>query len=418
LVTGNAGDHKLVHALLRAANQAPSYDDFITWLDEPSYEPTDRLLVKLGSQIIAHVQVLDRVAWFDGVRLPVGGVQDLATLPEYNGAGYERLLLSAAEQTMRDSQAVVAFGRTDRPDVFRNCGWSEVRNQRFTEANVSDILARLSPAAAIRSRRGRLLRIRLWRQIELDALREVYREATTTAWGALDRSEPYWRWLVSRKAHDELIVAVHGRDEWEEIDRPAHIVGYAVTRGSQVVELCIVPGFAKAAAWRLLARACQDAIEQDHRTLSLHTPPTDPLHELILSAGGSWSASGRAGGGTLMVKLLDPARWVEAMYPVLLCRAKATGVKRPLRVVFGTGRRKYQLELTRRSSRFVRDDAGAVDVRCEPDMLAAMLIGNLEIAAAGAAGPFEKCDAKTAQHLAALFPPSTFWQSQFDLLRF
>src|SRR5688572_4694096 len=92
LFSGNAGDHKLVHAMLRIANQAPSYEDFLAWLDEPTYEPSDRLLVKLGGQIIAHVQVLDRVAWFHGARMPIGGIEGLATLPEYRDAGYEPLL--------------------------------------------------------------------------------------------------------------------------------------------------------------------------------------------------------------------------------------------------------------------------------------------------------------------------------------
>ena len=171
--------------MLRVANQAPSYEDFLAWLDEPTYEPTDRLLVKLGGQIIAHVQVLDRVAWFHGVKLPVGGVEGLATLPEYRDAGYERLLVSAAEQSMHDSQAVVAFARTDRIDVFRAAGWSEIGVPRYTEANVNDVLVRLAtpPAAGPLGRRSKPLRIRRWRQVELEALLEVYRRSAGSRWG-------------------------------------------------------------------------------------------------------------------------------------------------------------------------------------------------------------------------------------------
>src|SRR5687767_2355523 len=91
LVAGNAGDHMLVYALLRAANQTPSYEDFVTWLDEPTYEPSDRLLVKQDERILAHVQLLQRTAWFEGVKLPIGSLQDLAVLPEYADAGYEEI---------------------------------------------------------------------------------------------------------------------------------------------------------------------------------------------------------------------------------------------------------------------------------------------------------------------------------------
>lgn len=415
LVTGNAGDHKPIHALLRAANQSPSYEDFVSWLDEPTYEPSDRLLVKTGSQLVAHLQVFSRVAWFGGVRLPVGGVQDLATLPEYRGAGHERLLLESAEQAMRENQAVTAFARANRADAFLACGWTEVRDQRFTEANVNDILARLSSTAPPRHRRVRSLHTRLWRQVELDSLERVYRSIAETLWGALDRNEPYWRWLVGRKAHDELIVAVHGRDNWEELDRPANIVGYAVTRGSQLVELAMLPGFGHAGR-PLLLRACQDAIERGHRTLSLHLPIDHPLHELMIDAGGHWSTNGLS--GTLLVKLLDPGRWIESLYPVLLRRARAAGVKRPCHLVIETCRQRFRLDLTRRSGRLESNVQSPLEVRCTPETFASLLVGNLDVAAARETGNIECLDDETAARLAALFPPLDFWQSQFDLLRF
>ena len=72
LVFAHASDHALIHALLRAANQSPSYEDFLTQLDEPSYEPADRLLLQHGKQLIAHVQLAQRMAWFCGVKVRVG----------------------------------------------------------------------------------------------------------------------------------------------------------------------------------------------------------------------------------------------------------------------------------------------------------------------------------------------------------
>src|SRR5262249_4869311 len=150
--------------------------------------------------------------------------------------------------------------RTDQPEALRAAGWIEVRGQRHTRANVGDILAKLpSPS---RSRRSRAPHIRLWRHVELEALRNIYRQYAQSAWATVERSEQYWRWLVSRKAHHEIIVAVHGKDSWDDLDKPSNIVGYAVVRGSRVVELCTLPGHEQVAA-RLLGRACQDAIEHD-----------------------------------------------------------------------------------------------------------------------------------------------------------
>lgn len=413
---GNAGEHKLIHALLRAANQSPSLEDFQTWLDEPTYEPADRLLVKHNGQIVAHVQVLDRLAWFGGVRLPIGSVQDLAVLPEYHNAGCERTLLAAAEQALHDRQAIVAFARTDRPDVFRDSGWVEARCQRATQVGVHDILALLSSPQSPWGRRGRSLTTRLWRQVELDALQNVYRDSVQNGWGAIERAEPYWRWLVNRKAHEQLIVAVHGKDEWSELDAPAHIVGYAVTHASRIVELATLPAFTKAGP-RLLARACQDAIELGHRDLSLHLSADHPLHELMLAAGGAWT-NGKRSGGTLMLKLLNPGRWIETMYPVILARAKNAELTRPLELSIHTERRAYRIELTRRSGHLVRDDRPNPDVACSTEHFAALLLGNLDVAAARAAGHLQIRDDATATHVACLFPPLPVWQSEFDALRF
>jgi len=416
-VTGTAGDHKLVYGLLRAANRAPSYESFLAWLDEPSYEPLNRLLVKRGSNLVAHCQVFDRIAWFHGAKIPVGGIEDPVALPEYCGAGYERLLLSTAQQTLRNRRAVIAFTRTDRPKAFCDAGWSEAIGQRHTEATVNDVLARLSqtPAATLPVRPTRPLRIRLWRQVELEPLRRLYRRAMPAAWGAIDRSEAYWRWFVNRRAHDELIVAIYGRDDWTALDAPAHIVGYAMTRGSQVVELSTLPAFGRAAE-PLLARACQDAIERDHRTVSLHLPPDDPLHDVLLAAGGGWSTRNR-NGETLMLRLLDPVRWIEGLQRVLVDRATAAGLALPLDVVFYTGRRRYRLELTDRGGRLVRERTSLVDVSCSPEMLGALFMGNVAVAAAEQSGRVVFRSADAALRTASLFPPIPFWQSSLDSQR-
>jgi hypothetical protein len=349
----------------------------------------------------------------------VGGVADPVALPEYRGAGYERLLLSTAEQTLRNHGAVVVFARTEQPDLFRDALWSEALGQRHTQANVNDVLATLSQkaAAAPPMRSTRPLRIRLWRQVELDALRRLYRHAMSTTWGAIDRSEAYWRWFVNRRAHDELIVAICGRDDWSALDAPSHIVGYAMTCGSRVVELSTLRAFGRAAE-PLLARACQDAIERNHRTVSLHLPTTDPLHDVLLAAGGDWSTGGRNGGtrpaGTLMLKLIDPVGWIEGLQDVLVKRATAAGLDLPLTISLDAGRRKYRLELSDRGGRLVRERGASADVCCSPELLGALLLGNVAVAAAQQSGRLVFRTADAALRTASLFPPIPFWQSSLD----
>ena len=444
LVVANAGDHRPIHGLLRAVHQAPSYEDFTSWIDEPSYEPRDRLLVKQGERIVAHVQVLRRVAWFCGVKIAIGGIQDLAVLPEYASLGYDRVLLSAAEQAMREDNAVLAMFCSPWPETFRAPGWIEAGVRGHSRANVNDLLAHLSAAPAATSlKRSRAIHVRRWRHVELDAVRAVYREVAARRWGPLCRAEQYWQWLIGRRAHSDLIVAVEGRDAWDDMEFESRIVGYVVTHGSQILELHCLPNY-ELAAPLLLARTCQDAIERDSHTLSLRTSANDPLHELMITAGGEWCIDERAAADLWMVKMLDAPRWIEQIYPVLRHRAQAAGLARPLEISFDTGSDHFRLTITRRSSRLVAErpapenlslgespphdttmaatasaDPTTADLNCKPEALAALLIGGLNIEQACSEGLIRAVAGEQVLcGLAALFPPTLFWQSQFDWLRF
>jgi predicted acetyltransferase len=417
LVFAHASDHALVHALLRAANQSPSYENFLTQLDEPSYEPADRLLLQHGKQLIAHVQLAQRMAWFGGVKIRVGSLHDLAVLPEYAQAGCEHKLLTVAERQHGEAQSVVGLVRTDRPEPFRTAGWTDVRGQGHSEVSTRDLLAHLSAQAALTSRRVHSLQVRRWRHVEMESVRFVYSDWASHGWGAVHRPEGYWQWLVGRKAHSDLFVAVAGADQRQETESDSRIVGYAVTAGDKVLEMCCLSDYARAAP-RLIVRACQDAIEQDHHTLSLYTPPNDPLHELLVTAGGTWRSEDRGAGGALLVKLFSPSRWVEAIFPILRLRSKQTAITRPFELCFDCGAEKYRLVVTRRSSRLVTDESAGSDVRCDAAAFEALLVGNLNIAKAHESGLLQVADEETLQRLVALFPPALFWQSQLDVLRF
>src|SRR5690348_353857 len=61
-----AGDHAAIHQLLTAVFQGPSKDDFSASLEDPFYEPCDRLVVKRGSQVLAHLHLAARTMQFGG----------------------------------------------------------------------------------------------------------------------------------------------------------------------------------------------------------------------------------------------------------------------------------------------------------------------------------------------------------------
>jgi len=71
ILAGNAGDNPLVQQLLVQAYQLPVADDFQSRLDEPLYEPSDRLLLQRAGQLIGHVQVSKLIGWFHGQQFPI-----------------------------------------------------------------------------------------------------------------------------------------------------------------------------------------------------------------------------------------------------------------------------------------------------------------------------------------------------------
>src|SRR5262249_55236980 len=153
----------------------------------------------------------------------------------------------------------------------------------FSHAKARDVMGRLQ--AAYMPRLANPLSIRLWRHVEMPALIRIYRQNTAGGFGALERSEAYWRWLVWRKADAALLVALDGPDKLELEESIAPIVGYAVLRQERVVELVTAPGH-PTANYQLLARAARDAIEHDRQDLVLSAPPNHPLHQVMSEGGG------------------------------------------------------------------------------------------------------------------------------------
>ncbi len=424
ILAGNAGDSPLVLKLLLQAYQSPVSDDFQSRLDEPLTLPSDRLLLRRADQLIGHVQVSKLTGWFHGQRYPLARLQDFVTLPEYRSSGFDTPLLEVAESVARDEGAILGFIRSDRPEWFEQHGWSCCRGQGHTRANTREILSHLDAQQSNCGRGTPTIELRSWRHFQLECILKLYQQLSTGMWGTLQRSLETWQWLVGRKAHDQILIAVEKTDTDPNEDpttdddphRQIDIVGYAIIRDSCIVEMLTLPGHA-AVRTLLLTRACRDAIDRDHHFVSLHTPAADPMHELLVTAGGSWIADSAVLGGQWMLKLLAPDRWIERLYPVLHERAREAGIQRPLEIDFAVGEQTQRLTLTRRSARLESIGSSPMAVQCNRHSLQDLLTSNLTFPEAIAQGRLRTPHLSLLRTMAALFPPKLFWQSPFPLLR-
>ena len=143
IVASRPGDHHAVHRLLVSLLHQPTAAEFQAQLEDPFYEPTDRLLVKRGEQIVAHARLTNREMLFGDSLIPISTLGDLVVLPEYRGEGCGTELLRAAERTMVENGAKIAFLQTQTPEFFVSRGWTICTRHSYSIAGARDILSRL-----------------------------------------------------------------------------------------------------------------------------------------------------------------------------------------------------------------------------------------------------------------------------------
>ena len=249
--------------------------EFQAAVENPLYAPHDRLLLRRMGRVIAHVHLTQRIMQFGSLALPVAGLYGLATAPHCRGQGLATHLLLAAERHMAQSGALVGLLRTRIPHFFRRTGWALCGGSSGWAASPHAVLGRLLEQG-LGLRRSPRIQVRPWRRWEEDSIARIYRQNMVGNYGMLERSRPYWHWLLERRTYDQVYVALDGPDLWDFKESSTRVVGYAAVKGEKIVELATAPDRRKA-AMELLARVCGDAIEQDHRRIALHAPAGSPF---------------------------------------------------------------------------------------------------------------------------------------------
>ena len=429
---GHAGDHLLVLKFLSQVKQKAIDEDFQSRLDQPSYRPSDRLLIRRNNNVAAHVQLCSHVAWYRGQRIPAVALADFAVLPEYKGGAIESALLAAAESTARQEGAAVALVRTTDQQWFSGQGWTRLCGQGYTRANPRHILASIDvPRSDALPRSRVVVAVLSWRHYELDAIRHSSALPASQMWGALRRSETWWQWLVGRKAGEQILMAVlrgqasNGRPRTASLSpttMPADFaagaafsnagaVGYAVVRDSRIVEMFTRPGW-EVVRSHLLARACRDAIDRGHHAVSLLTSADEPLHEVLVTAQGQWIRHDATRDGVWMFKRLGVEKWVAKMYPVFQDRAHSASIARPVHIDFAAEGENHQFTLTRRSARWETLASQENPICCTGEELQSLLASNLRQPAQALNGSRGQTSA-----IEGLFPLELFWRSPFEYLR-
>lgn len=410
IVPANAGDHPEIHQLLTAVFQAPSRDVFLAGLDDPFYEPNDRLLVSRNGRTVAHLHVTQREMQFGSARFPVAGLSWLGVLPEFRSQSYGQKLLAAAHRKMASDGAVAGFLVTKIPHFFRPHGWAVCGRHSHATAGARDILAELSRRSE--QLNARPLVTRPWRQVEMPHIMRIYEANTAKAAGPWVRSEAYWRWLVARYPSEQLLVAIDGPDKMELDDVNSPIVGYAIVRDDRVLEVMAQPGH-PTAALHLLGRACREAIERDCHTVNIFAPPGSEMHTVCRSAGGLCQEHEADQGLVFMAKLLDPLAFLKGMRGVLRERVVAEGLP-PCELGLIVDGDKYSVRVSKRGVVVGRNKTGRSYLNLNVAEFTRLLLGHLDLEPALAQGRVEASTRVAAETASVLFPRLPLWRSPLD----
>jgi GNAT superfamily N-acetyltransferase len=428
LIRGGPGDHGPSFQLLNSVFKNPTKESFSAALDNPFYEPNDRVLVRRGMRVLSHAQVTQRTIHFGSQLLPVAGLHALATLAEFRRQGFASAVVGWAEEVMREDGAEFGTLVTSEPHFFRARGWVVCGRHSLARAHTRQVLAQLSdrgvPAPAD------MPHIRPLRQVELPSLIKVYTSATQCSpetltqagshgqFGMQDRTEAYWRWLVSRGGFDHIFVAMGGTDRraWDAFDSP--VIGYVVVKENQILELVTMPTVdgeftREQIAEQLLARACHEAIERDMHVVQFHAPQNDRLFDLFRVAGGELHQREQFLGEVPMVRLFDPVGFVARIEPELQLRVARAGLK-SADLGLAIENDKRLLSVSRRGLKFKPGNLGRNYLKLSEAEFVRLLLGHDDISTAITQKRIH-ASTKQARELAkVLFPELGMWRSPWD----
>ena len=415
IIPCTASDHVALGNFLAEIFGSGYPAEFQAALDDPFYAPGDRLLLRRMGRLIAHVHVTRRIMQFGSLSLPVAGLQGLATAANCRQQGLGTHLLLAAEKQMAQSGALVGLLRTRIPHFFRRTGWALCGGSSGCAATPHAVLARLLEQG-LGLRRTARIQVRPWRRWEEDAIARVYRQNLPGSYGLLERNRPYWHWLLERRAYDQFYVALDGPDLWDFKESSTRFVGYAAIKGEKIVELVTAPDRRKA-AMELLARACGDAIEQDHRQHLAACPRRQSRCWNIFAAKPEslphWP---REHAEFCMARLLDPLGLLRMMCGVFVQRAAEAGLARPLELGLLVDGRKYQIEIAG-SGRATADTLGRSYLRLNVADFTRLVLGQLDWDRALEEGRVVPSTGLARDAGRVLFPPLPFWRPMLDDLQ-
>ena len=419
--SAQGGDHGPINRFLQNVFRKPTSTDFAAQLEDPQYEPSDRIVARLGNQIIGHARVQMRDIHFGDQQLPIGFVCEMAINPEFHKHGIGTAILKQVHGLMAEQGAAIGLLKTPTLRFYQNNGWFVGGQHSYSVATARNILSQLrTPDLALLDQASNPLQapqqplhIRVWRRVEQEALMRLYQVNTQGTFGAFIRSDATWRWLLNRHSFEQVYVAVNSTKKMTIQGGYDAIVGYAIVKDGQILEL-MTDSSRDDIAKDLLERICSDVIEQTDMPIRLDAPHHNPLHKMLLNAGGQYYQRTVIGGEVILANVLKPIALTKQLRHQFNNRVRAAGLDLPLELGLCIDGKKYTLNITPRSAKVTRGKIGRNYISVSKNVYSQLLLG---VVSAKEAAANERLQASTriaAQFAETLFPQLPLWLPPLD----
>jgi len=227
---------------------------------DANFQPEYVRVCIVDGRIVSAAQIVKRIVSCGDFTLTMGGIANVATLPEYRRRGYSRACLRQAVEVMESDAMDFSLLFTGTHALYEGLGWERDPSTCF-EAKLRPHIQVPPPA----------LRIREYATRDDAAIHAIYGEYNDSRPGAVRRSAAYWRdWigLSEGRFHSRAIVA----------ESEGAVCGYCLYRLDgpastlEVFEFGVMPPATGVVA-ALLGHAAVEAQSAGIREVSL------PLHE-------------------------------------------------------------------------------------------------------------------------------------------
>jgi predicted N-acetyltransferase YhbS len=397
---GSEADHEAVYQSLLHVFHGPDRESFLGALNDPVYQPSQRLLAKVDGRVVSHVHLTERIVRYGSSTLPMNGVMWVGTLPEYRGLGFAQNLMRLAATRAKEAGTAIQALTTGMPQFYRPLGWGVCGRVTFAQT-----LSRNLPAVSdgVADGKGGPWQVRPWRQVELSNLIRLYDAQYARTTGSVLRTEDYWRWIIGRKYAHVIWVACQG-DE---------VRGYAFVKDHRVLEIASDPAYPQALK-ALLGRVRAEALERAYPEVVVYAPADHPVIDAFRAASGKLVDQEDWENSVSMYRTVSPDTFLKAALPELTRRAQAASSHFPMELGLTVDDKRWMIHLTEEGSRVEPEKSSRRYLTLTTSAFTRLVLGHTGIDRAIAEDGVEASTGTAVDAARILFPVAPIWRSPLD----